>query len=87
MSILWQFIHPQAESFDVRPISEQTIHIYRGEAERPPDRFTWPAWRSNSFSGINLYYYKVPGGVVSRCRDVVLGVYGGKGLPIGDLSS
>ena len=32
-------LHPRAKSFDTRRISGQTIHIYRGEAERPPDPF------------------------------------------------
>ena len=48
-------------------------------AERFPGQkisFTWPAWRSNYDPGIALYYYKVPG------REPVLGVYGGKGLPL-----
>ena len=38
------------------------IDMCRGEAESPKTRFTWPAWRSNYFPGINLYYYIVPGG-------------------------
>ena len=33
------------------------IDVCRGEAESPKTRFTWPAWRSNYFPGINLYYY------------------------------
>ena len=53
------------------------IDVCRGEAESPKTRFTWPAWRSNYFPGINLYYYIVPGGELCK---VVLGVYGGKGV-------
>ena len=32
-------IHPWAENFDTRRISEQTIQIYRGKAQRAPDPF------------------------------------------------
>ena len=53
------------------------IDTCRGEAESPKTRFTWPAWRSNYFPGINLYYYIVPGGELCG---VALGVYGGKGV-------
>ena len=53
------------------------IDVCRGEAESPKTRFTWPAWRSNYFPGINLYYYIVSGGELCG---VVLGVYGGKGV-------
>ena len=53
------------------------IDMCRGEAKSPKTRFTWPAWRSNYFPGINLYYYIVPGGELCG---VVLGVYGGKGV-------
>ena len=53
------------------------IDVCRGEAESPKTRFTWPAWRSNYFPGINLYYYIVPGGELCG---VALGVYGGKGV-------
>ena len=62
----------------------------RGEAESPKTRFTWPAWRSNYFPGINLYYYIVPGGELcgvalnivpgGELCGVALGVYGGKGM-------
>ena len=53
------------------------IDVCRGEAESPKTRFTWPAWRSNYFPGIHLYYYIVSGGELCG---VVLGVYGGKGV-------
>ena len=53
------------------------IDMCRGEAESPKTRFTWPAWRSNYFPGINLYYYIVPGGELCG---VALGVHGGKGV-------
>ena len=53
------------------------IDTCRGEAESPKTRFTWPAWRSNYFPGIHLYYYIVPGGELCG---VALGVYGGKGV-------
>ena len=38
------------------------IDMCRGKAESPKTRFSWPAWRSNYFPGMNLYYYIVPGG-------------------------
>ena len=28
-------------------LSKSTMNMYRGEAERPEVRFTWPAWRSS----------------------------------------
>ena len=36
---IYMYIHPRAESFDTQLVSEETINIYRREAERPPDPF------------------------------------------------
>ena len=76
-------IHPWAESFNTRRISGQTIHIYRGEAGRPPDPFYVASRAKYVICRKNLHYDKVPGGVVLRCRARSLR---GKGLPLGDLS-
>ena len=53
-------LHHQDESFD----TPRYILLPYFSAERFPGqklRFTWPAWRSND-PGIDLYFYKVPGG-------------------------
>ena len=67
---------PPGRKFRHAAYLEKNIDVCNGEAERPNTRFTWPAWRSNYFSGVIVYIQFV----AERFRLVVLGFYEGKGV-------